>query len=69
MRAMPDTIQVMKTATAFRLSAGAHKLLDVLSRRLGLSKASVVELALRRLAALEGVPIPDEQEAADAGPD
>lgn len=55
-----------KTATAFRLSAVALQLLTTLSRKLGLSKAGVVELALRRLADLEGVPVPETEPADDA---
>ena len=66
---MSSTTEAVKVHTAFRLSATALALLAILSRKLGLSRAGVIELALRRLADIEGVPIPDEEpDDADRSP-
>lgn len=45
----------MKNPTSFRLSEEAHRLLSLLSEKLGLSQASVIEMALRRLALYFGL--------------
>jgi hypothetical protein len=44
---------IMKLATSFRLSKQAHEILALLSEQKGISKASVIEIALRELAARE----------------
>lgn len=60
--AVRDTMQyVSKSAKAFRLSDRAVSLIDRLADELGLSKTGVVELAVRRLAEIEGVVINDER--------
>jgi hypothetical protein len=51
-----------KRSTSFQLSPEGLLLLKRLSRRLGLSQASVVELAVRKLADAEGVPRPEPTE-------
>jgi hypothetical protein len=45
----------MKKSTSFHLSDEALELLSVLSGQLGISQAGVVEIAIRKLARLEGV--------------
>lgn len=45
-----------------RLTPAAQKLLDGLSQRLGLNKTAIIELAVRRLAASEGVPLDPAEE-------
>lgn len=45
----------MKVSTSFRLSKMALRLLKLLAERKGLSMASVLEIAIRELAAREGV--------------
>lgn len=44
-----------KKATSIRLSAEADALLATLAARLGLTKAAVIELAIRKLATAESV--------------
>ena len=41
--------------TSIRLSESATQLRKLLAQRLGISEAGVIELAIRRLAELEGV--------------
>jgi hypothetical protein len=43
----------MKYATSFKLSPRAHEILAQLSEQKGISKTSVIEIALRELAARE----------------
>ncbi len=43
-----------KKQTAFRLSEEARRLLEVLSRKLGVTQAAIVELAIREKAQKEG---------------
>lgn len=50
-----DTGKVRKTPKAFRLSDGGEALLVELSERLGIKQTAVVELAIRRMAAAEGL--------------
>lgn len=45
-----------KQATSFRLSEEALETIRGLSEELGVSQAAVVELAVRRLAKVEGLP-------------
>jgi hypothetical protein len=42
-----------RSGTSYRLSEGTQKLLDHLSVRLGITKTSVVEMAVRKLAFAE----------------
>ena len=51
-------ICLMKKSTSFHLSDEALELLCVLSGQLGISQAGVVEIAIRKLARLEGVARP-----------
>ncbi len=44
-----------KKQTAFRLSAEARRLLEVLSEKLGVTQAAIVELAIREKAQKESV--------------
>jgi predicted DNA-binding protein len=44
-----------KKATSIRLSEEGKQLRKLLAERLGLSESAVIELALRRLAEMEGV--------------
>lgn len=45
----------MKKATSYRLSEDALELIEQLKEKLGISQASVVEQAVRKLARLEGI--------------
>lgn len=45
----------MKKATSIRISEEAVRLLLALSKKLGLTKAALIELAIRKLAEREGV--------------
>jgi hypothetical protein len=42
------------------------RLMDLLSRRLGIGRSAVMRLAIRRLAQLEGIPVDDSTEEKDA---
>jgi hypothetical protein len=42
-----------KGATSYRLSSGAQQMISALADRLGLSKAGVLEMAVRKLAHAE----------------
>lgn len=42
-----------KMATSYRLTKDAQHLLNALAERLGLSKTAVLEMAIRKLAAVE----------------
>jgi antitoxin component of RelBE/YafQ-DinJ toxin-antitoxin module len=42
------------------------RLMDLLSRRLGIGRSGVMRLAIRRLAQLEGIPVEDSTEEKDA---
>lgn len=44
-----------KKATSVRLSEAALRLVDLLAKRNGISKTAVLELAIRRMAAEDGV--------------
>jgi Ribbon-helix-helix domain len=46
----------MKKKTSIRLSEEAQRLLEQLSRQLGISQSAVIEQAIRGLAKREGVP-------------
>lgn len=47
---------------SFRLTAETSRILDALSKRLGVSKAGVVALSLREMAERRGVEVQDEPE-------
>ena len=47
------------------LDPGSEAVLDVLAKRLGISRAAVLRQALRRFAQLEGVEVPDDMGAQD----
>ena len=49
-------------ATSIRLSETADELWARLSKHLGINKQSVIELALRKLARAEDVPVPGDEE-------
>lgn len=44
-----------KAARSFRLSAEAYRLLTLLQAKYGVSATAVIEIAIRKLAAVEGV--------------
>lgn len=44
-----------KQATSIRLSPEAKSLLENLASKLGVTQASIIEIAIRRLAEIEGV--------------
>ncbi len=46
---------VERVPTGFRLSPAAMNLLDILKRRMGISKTAVIETAVRELAQIKGV--------------
>ena len=46
-----------KIATSIRLSPDARELLLLMSRKLGLSQAGILELAVRKMATSEGVTV------------
>jgi len=47
---------------SFRLTQETARLLDVLSKRLGVSKAAVIALSLREMAEKRDIPINEEPE-------
>ena len=47
-------------STSIRLSSTADELWNDLSQHLGISKQAVIEMALRKLARMEGVPVPGD---------
>jgi hypothetical protein len=51
-----------KQRTSMTLSQQALKLMQILSKKLGLSKASVVELAIRKLAEQENISLPENHD-------
>jgi predicted DNA-binding protein len=48
--------------TSFRLPDTDDRLLTILSEKKGINKTSIIILALREMAAREGVPIPTKEE-------
>ncbi len=48
---------------SFRITAETGRLLEVLSKRLGVSKAGVLALAIREMAERRGIEVLDEQPA------
>ena len=52
----------MKKLTSMRLSIEAAELRDKLAATLGISKSSVIELAVRKLAQSENIPVPSKKE-------
>ncbi len=47
-----------RKATSFRLTEPALGLIKALAEKLGLSQAAVVEVAVRKMAKDQGVPVP-----------
>jgi antitoxin component of RelBE/YafQ-DinJ toxin-antitoxin module len=54
--------------TSIRISQTADDVWERLSDYLGISKQAVVELALRRLARQEGIPVPGDEDVTKPGP-
>jgi hypothetical protein len=54
--------KVTLISSGFRLSLTADHLLAATARALGVSKTAAVEMAIRRMAKAEGIPMPDEAE-------
>lgn len=48
---------------SFRISSETARLLDVLSKRLGVSKAGVLALAIREMAERRGIEVMEEPQA------
>lgn len=46
-----------KQPTSLRLSPEAKRLLTELARKLGVTQAAIVEIAIRRLAEIEGIKV------------
>jgi hypothetical protein len=59
-RGRPKKTGPLKSATSFRLSAQARRILEALSVDTGISQASVVEQALRDMAKRRGVKVEGE---------
>lgn len=53
----------MKKLTSIRLSVEAVELRDKLAATLGISKSSVIELAIRKLAQLENISVSKEEKS------
>ena len=51
-----------KIGVNYRLSMDAIEIIDMISKKLGISKASTLELAIRKLAMIEDVEIPTRSE-------
>lgn len=51
-----------KVATSYRLSPTALALITALTKRLGLSQAGVLEMAVRKLAAQEGIEVDTKED-------
>lgn len=47
-----------KKLTSMRLSLEAKELIEVIAKKLGISQAAVMEIAIRRLAEIEDVNLP-----------
>ncbi len=63
-----DMARQAKTQTSIRLSRDAMVLRKLLSHKLGISQADVIEMSIRRLAELEHVKVPSKRKPRPTGP-
>ena len=54
--------RAMKKPTSYRLSATGLELIDLLSTKLGLSQASLIEMVVREEAGRRGIPYEEKEE-------
>jgi hypothetical protein len=54
-------------STSIRMSPVADDIWERLSQYLGINKQAVIELALRRLARQEGIPVPGDEDVTKPG--
>lgn len=50
-----------KTLTSYRLSDDARALIELLTKKMGVSKTDIVEMAVRELAESKGVQLPPKK--------
>ena len=50
-----------KLSTSFRLSDDARALIELLTKRIGVSKTDIIEIAVRELAESRGVTLPEKK--------
>ena len=58
----------MRNRKSISLSDNGVELLDVLARTLGIARSAVLELTLRKYAAIEGIQIPEPKPAPARAP-